>query len=89
MAQIPFTLTHVVYTEGDVFGFFMALSSLVPLAVLQSCLTLALFRRDIWTICLALGLVANEVSNYALKHLLQHDRPSRTTCSASYKVAKG
>jgi len=71
----PFSLTHVEYPEGDPLGKFLALVSLLPLAMIVGNFTLILFRRDLHTISLFLGNILCEASNLALKKLIRQPRP--------------
>jgi len=50
-----FKLTEVRYQKGDKLGKLLAISSLLPLAVLVSLATLIIFKRDLRTILFFLG----------------------------------
>lgn len=74
---IPLSLTLVEYPQGDGFGKFLALISLMPFAVLTGFITLIIFRRDLHTIAFFIGMVINEVVNFLLKHTICEARPMR------------
>ncbi|XP_013382252.1 dolichyldiphosphatase 1 [Lingula anatina] len=69
------SLTHVDYPEGDIFGFLLACSSLLPVFILGSFFTLIIFRRDLHTICYFAGLILNESVNWVTKHIIKEPRP--------------
>ncbi|XP_066593682.1 dolichyldiphosphatase 1-like [Prorops nasuta] len=74
---VPLTLTLVEYPQGDLFGKFLAVVSLVPFAILTGFVTLILFRRDLHTIVFFVGVIINEVINFILKHTICEARPIR------------
>eukprot|EP00111_Clytia_hemisphaerica_P002245 TCONS_00006298-protein len=74
----PVSLTHVVYPEDDLVGKILAWSSLVPIFIIVSFLTLIIFRRELHTMAWFLGILLNEVVNMVLKRMLKQPRP----CSA-------
>ncbi|CAG0883014.1 unnamed protein product [Cyprideis torosa] len=74
---VPFSLTFVEYPKGDHWGHFLAVLSLVPISVIGVALpTLILFRRDLHTMYLTMGLLLNEAVNYVTKKTLRHPRPT-------------
>ncbi|KYM86086.1 PREDICTED: dolichyldiphosphatase 1-like [Atta cephalotes] len=74
---IPLSLTLVEYPQGDIFGQFLAVISLMPFAIITGIITLILFRRDLHTIVLFIGVSINECINYVLKHTIRQARPMK------------
>lgn len=71
-------ITHVQYESTDLFAKILAYSSLIPIFLIQSLATLAIFQRDhnqIRALLLLGGQFANELINLILKKLLKHPRP--------------
>ncbi|XP_065917021.1 dolichyldiphosphatase 1-like isoform X2 [Dysidea avara] len=68
-------LTCVHFPEGDLVGKLLAYSSLTPITIVVSFLTLIFFKRDIHTIFYFLGILLNESSNFVLKHVIKESRP--------------
>jgi dolichyldiphosphatase len=68
-------LTHVQYESKDSLGKLLAYTSLIPIFLIQSLVTLALFQRNIRVIILLGGQLLNELINYGVKKLLKHPRP--------------
>ncbi|KAJ3079830.1 hypothetical protein HK102_003486, partial [Quaeritorhiza haematococci] len=71
------SLTHVQYdpTLGPI-AKILAYASLVPIALLVSYATLILFRRDLATMSMLLGQLANELTNAVMKELISETRPT-------------
>ncbi|XP_076455059.1 dolichyldiphosphatase 1-like [Babylonia areolata] len=63
--------------KGDIMGQILAMSSLLPVCLGVSFVTLIIFRRDLHTISFLTGLVLDEAFNWVLKHLIQEGRPKR------------
>ncbi|XP_043278850.1 dolichyldiphosphatase 1-like [Venturia canescens] len=74
---VPLSLTLVEYPQGDRLGLFLALTSLLPFAVIAGFMTLILFRRDLHTIVFFLGVVINEMIGLVLKYTIKQSRPMR------------
>ena len=70
------SLTFVQYDKGDAVGEMLAYFSLLPLFILVAFVALILFRRELQTAFFFLGLLVDELLSVALKHYLQHERPS-------------
>lgn len=71
----PFSLTHVLYEQGDHLGWLCALFSLAPVFIVVSLVTSFVNRRDLTTFTFLLGTLFNEILNFALKSLLKEPRP--------------
>ncbi|XP_067940138.1 dolichyldiphosphatase 1-like [Watersipora subatra] len=69
------SLTHIQYPTGDVIGYVLAWASLLPIFIFVSISTLILFRRDLHTICMGIGVLLNEALNKILKRLIADERP--------------
>ncbi|XP_015111599.1 dolichyldiphosphatase 1 [Diachasma alloeum] len=74
---IPLSLTLVEYPKGDLVGFFLALISLMPFAIIAGFITLILFRRDLHTIFYFIGIIINDIVGLILKHTIKEARPMR------------
>ncbi|OAD54922.1 Dolichyldiphosphatase 1 [Eufriesea mexicana] len=74
---VPLSLTFVEYPQGDLFGKFLALISLIPFAIIAGFITLILFRRDLHTITFFGGVLINECINSILKHTICEPRPMK------------
>ncbi|XP_034950323.1 dolichyldiphosphatase 1-like [Chelonus insularis] len=74
---VPLSLTHVEYPQGDSFGHFLALISLIPFAIIAGFVTLILFRRDLHTICFFIGIIVNDILGLFLKYTIKEERPIR------------
>ncbi|KAK9300352.1 hypothetical protein QLX08_006897 [Tetragonisca angustula] len=74
---IPLSLTLVEYPQGDLFGKFLALISLIPFVIIAGFITLILFRRDLHTISFFSGVIFNECINFILKHTICEARPMK------------
>mmetsp|Transcript_6179 Transcript_6179/g.7107 ORF Transcript_6179/g.7107 Transcript_6179/m.7107 type:complete len:204 (-) Transcript_6179:1113-1724(-) len=77
MAKVPFTLTHVVFDEGDLLGYFLALVTLTPVFIVVSYLTLIVvsgFNRRL--IYVFTGQLGNVAANVILKHIIKEPRPA-------------
>ncbi|XP_032690097.1 dolichyldiphosphatase 1-like isoform X2 [Odontomachus brunneus] len=72
---VPLSLTLVEYPQGDLFGKFLAVISLVPFAIIAGFLALILFRRDLHTIVFFSGVLFNDCLNLILKHTICQARP--------------
>ncbi|XP_050714247.1 dolichyldiphosphatase 1-like isoform X2 [Eriocheir sinensis] len=60
---------------GDIIGKFLAVCSLMPLAIITGFVTLILFRRDLHTITFFAGALLNEAINLVLKNIIAEPRP--------------
>ncbi|EGC31532.1 hypothetical protein DICPUDRAFT_39776 [Dictyostelium purpureum] len=69
-------LTTVHYQHDDPYGLLNAYITLVPIAIAIGVLTLILFRRDIRTVSILLGLLFSECTNYVLKKSIKEHRPT-------------
>ncbi|EAL70188.1 hypothetical protein ACTFIW_003942 [Dictyostelium discoideum] len=69
-------LTTVHYQHDDPFGLFNAYVTLIPIAIAIGVITLILFRRDVRTISIFLGLLFSECTNYVLKKSIKEHRPT-------------
>ncbi|XP_076160152.1 dolichyldiphosphatase 1 [Ptiloglossa arizonensis] len=78
------SLTLVEYPQGDLFGKFLALISLIPFAIVTGFVTLILFRRDLHTISFFSGIIINECINFILKHTICEARPMRRNVHVEY-----
>ncbi|XP_006640716.1 dolichyldiphosphatase 1 [Lepisosteus oculatus] len=81
------SLTHVEYPSGDLTGELLAYSSLLPIFILVSFVTLIVFKRELHTISFFGGLVLNEGVNWVLKHIFREPRPcegAHTTLTTEY-----
>lgn len=72
---VPFSLTYVKYSRGDILGQFLALVTLTPVYVMVSYATLIVYRRDSTSLLNCSGQLVNLVINLALKHLFDQPRP--------------
>jgi len=73
----PILLTHVTYPEDDLIGKVLAWSSLFPIFIIVSFLTLILFRREVHTMMFFVGIILSEAVNLGLKSYLREPRPCR------------
>jgi len=73
----PISLTYVSFPENDVIGKVFAWSSLFPIFILVAIITLIMFRREIHTMLLFLGILLNEALNIAFKSYYRAPRPCR------------
>ncbi|CAH8446686.1 unnamed protein product [Schistosoma bovis] len=74
----PLSLFYVEYPEADAFGKLLAYSSMVPIFIIFSIITLIMSRRDLHTIFYFCGCLINELSNYFLKYIIKQPRPFPT-----------
>lgn len=75
----PFSLTYVEYEEGDLFGFFLCLFSLLPNFLIVMYVTLICSQRNLHTVFALIGQLLNEGVNYILKyHMFSQKRPVGT-----------
>mmetsp|Transcript_16932 Transcript_16932/g.23681 ORF Transcript_16932/g.23681 Transcript_16932/m.23681 type:complete len:189 (+) Transcript_16932:31-597(+) len=75
MAVEAFSLTYVVY-DGGVSGHkVLALITLCPIFLIVAYLTLIYSRRQIQTIIMLIGQLANEAANSVLKQHIKESRP--------------
>ncbi|XP_053988345.1 dolichyldiphosphatase 1-like [Hylaeus anthracinus] len=81
---VPLSLTLVEYPQGDLFGKFLALISLIPFVIITGFVTLILFRRDLHTIAFFSGIIINEGINFILKHTICEARPMKRDVSVEY-----
>ncbi|XP_019852040.1 PREDICTED: dolichyldiphosphatase 1-like [Amphimedon queenslandica] len=87
--KLAISLTHVEYTEGDRVGYLLAWSSLFPIFILISFLTLVAIRRDLFTVFFFTGLLLNESLNMFLKYTIKEPRPNSDISSAVLRVEYG
>jgi len=73
----PISLTYVTYPDDDIVGKVLAWSSLFPIFIIVSFVTLILFRREVHTMMFFLGILLNEAVNMVLKRYFQEARPCR------------
>ncbi|UXI19721.1 Histone deacetylase [Sarcoptes scabiei] len=69
------SMSTVIYPSEDIYGKFLAIVSLLPIAIIIAFFTLAIFIRDIHVILFFIGQLSNEISNVFLKNYFQEDRP--------------
>nr|CAH8825438.1 unnamed protein product [Trichobilharzia regenti] len=69
------SLFHVEYPIGDKFGKLLAYSSMVPILIMISLMTLVVSRRDLHTIFYLFGCLLNEISNCIFKSSINQPRP--------------
>jgi dolichyldiphosphatase len=81
---IPFSLTHVVYSQNDILGKPMAVLSLVPISLIVAYLTLIVVNRDTKILALFIGQLLNEGINKILKNTIKEPRPSSLIRDGSY-----
>lgn len=72
--QDPFVYSFVEYPRGSLVGQFLALVSLFPIFVLSAYAVLLVSRRDLHTLVLLVGQVANEAVNHVLKYAFRTPR---------------
>jgi dolichyldiphosphatase len=70
------SLTHVQYESGSLLGKLLAFSSLIPIFLVVSFVTLVSFNRDLASIYFFVGQLVNEGFNFGLKRLIKQPRPS-------------
>lgn len=73
----PLSLTYVTFPENDIIGKIFAWSSLLPIFILVAFITLIIFRREVHTILLFLGILLNEMVNMGMKSYFKAPRPCR------------
>ncbi|EDV27592.1 uncharacterized protein TRIADDRAFT_53442 [Trichoplax adhaerens] len=73
------SLTYVEYPAGDLIGKLLAYSSLMPVFIGVSFVTLILFKRDLHTMSFFFGLVLNEITSLAIKYSVRQPRPCRSS----------
>merc|ERR1711931_346761 len=71
----PISLTYGTFPENDIIGKIFAWSSLLPIFILVAFISLIMFRREVHTILLFLGILFNEVINVGLKRYFKAPRP--------------
>ena len=71
-----FSLTFVVYDEGDLVQQLLALITLAPIFCIVAYATLIVARRQLHTVWVLAGQLINEVINYVLKHVIREPRPA-------------
>ncbi len=71
----PLSFTLVEYPEGDIIGLAFAASALVPVLVAVALATCFFVRRDLHTLFLSAGVIANYAVNLALKSAIGEQRP--------------
>ncbi|KYQ92480.1 dolichyldiphosphatase 1 [Tieghemostelium lacteum] len=69
-------LTTVHYKNDDPYGWINAYITLIPIAIAIGVLTLILFKREVRTIAVFMGLLFSETCNYILKKSIKENRPS-------------
>src|SRR4051812_48658583 len=58
-AYRPFSYTHVVYVEGDRLGWALSGAALLPIFIVVAYATLIASRRDLATVAMLIGQLAN------------------------------
>ena len=71
-----FSLTYVVYDEGDVVGMLLALFTLLPIFAVVMYVTLIVRTRSLHTLYAFVGQMLNEGANFLLKHFFAEKRPA-------------
>ena len=56
----PFSLTYLLYDEGDLLGYVMCIFSLLPILIMFSYGILLMFRRELHILSLTLGQLLND-----------------------------
>eukprot|EP01132_Coremiostelium_polycephalum_P006812 gene6812-8451_t len=69
-------LTTVHYKSDDPYGWIMAYITLIPIAIAIGVITLIIFKRDLRTVSIFLGLLFSETCNYILKKSIKEHRPT-------------
>ncbi|KAJ3364233.1 Dolichyldiphosphatase 1 [Kappamyces sp. JEL0680] len=77
----PFSLTHVMYEKDDVLGLLFAASTLLPLAMLVSYVTLIVETRRKTVGFMFAGQLLNEGVNAVVKRIVKEPRPSTLVTS--------
>jgi dolichyldiphosphatase len=75
-AYRPFSYTHVVYVEGDRLGWALSGAALLPIFIVVAYATLIASRRDLATVAMLIGQLANEGLNFVLKRHFKEERPT-------------
>lgn len=71
-----FTLTHVDYPENDLFGAFLAVTSLMPWIIAVAFIAVFCVKRDLHTFFYGIGIIMSEGINYVLKKIIREPRPA-------------
>ncbi|KAF5402166.1 Dolichyldiphosphatase 1 [Paragonimus heterotremus] len=66
---------NVMYPKGDITGKALAYFSTTPIIIVVGLITLTVFRRDLHTVFLLLGVILNELLNTVVKKTLRQPRP--------------
>ncbi|RKP07038.1 phosphatidic acid phosphatase type 2/haloperoxidase, partial [Thamnocephalis sphaerospora] len=72
---VPFGLTYVQFRRGDPLGLLMALTTLIPIALIVSYFSVLVTGRKAWVALAMAGQLGNEVINFALKKYIKEHRP--------------
>jgi dolichyldiphosphatase len=83
------SFTHVQYIVGDKLGKILAISSLFPIFIIVSYVTVIAHRRDLATMWMFLGQLLNEVFNYVLKRVIREERPTSLFLACFYVRSLG
>ncbi|KAA3677319.1 dolichyldiphosphatase [Paragonimus westermani] len=75
---ISLNFFNVMYPKGDIIGKVLAYFSTTPIIIVVGLITLTVFRRDLHTIFLLLGVILNELLNTVMKKTLRQSRPIAT-----------
>ena len=70
-----FSLTYVVYDEGDYVGLVLALFTLLPIFAVVMYVTLIVRTRSMHTLYAFAGQMLNEIANFVLKRMFAEERP--------------
>ena len=73
---VYFDFTAVQYERGDLVGEFFALLTLAPIFAMVAFATAIVLRRDLQTVVLLAGQIANLALNLVLNRLIQQPRPN-------------
>jgi len=82
----PVSLTYVDYPTDDLIGKVLAWSSLTPIFIVIALGTLIIFRRELHTIALFIGILTNEALNQVLKYSIKMPRPCRSNEQAHHTI---
>lgn len=72
----PFSLTYLLYDEGDLLGYVMCIFSLLPILIMFSYGILLMFRRELHILSLTLGQLLNDVICLWMKKWIKQPRPN-------------
>ncbi|KAL0241248.1 hypothetical protein GEMRC1_006483 [Eukaryota sp. GEM-RC1] len=69
------SLSYILYDKEDIFSFFAAFCTLVPIGLLSVWFYLSVIRQETFALCGFIGFWVNEGINILLKNYLQQARP--------------